>query len=134
MPPSEKEIDALVKAAIKHFWSTRKAQNDKQGENTGKKDHGNRGAVTGGAQLDGFIDLAKKIFSANGVPSSDIFDKETTLPGFFRPTKDWDLLVIHGTQLVIAIEFKSQVGPSFGNNFNNRIEEALGNATDIWTA
>ncbi len=28
---------------------------------------------------------------------------------------------------------KSQVG-SFGNNFNNRIEEALGNATDIHTA
>lgn len=24
----------------------------------------------------------------------------------------------------IAIEFKSQVGPSFGNNFNNRCEEA----------
>lgn len=28
---------------------------------------------------------------------------------------------------------KSQVG-SFGNNFNNRVEEALGNATDFWTA
>ena len=27
----------------------------------------------------------------------------------------------------------SQVG-SFGNNFNNRVEEALGNATDFWTA
>jgi len=32
------------------------------------------------------------------------------------------------------IEFKSQVGPSFGNNFNNRTEEALGNATDLWAA
>jgi len=31
------------------------------------------------------------------------------------------------------MEFKSQVG-SFGNNFNNRTEEALGNATDIWAA
>ncbi len=37
-------------------------------------------------------------------------------------------------QLVTAIEFKSQVGPSFGNNYNNRVEEAIGNATDIWTA
>ncbi len=36
--------------------------------------------------------------------------------------------------LVTAIEFKSQVGPSFGNNFNNRVEEAIGNATDLWTA
>ena len=33
-----------------------------------------------------------------------------------------------------AIEAKSQVGPSFGNNFNNRTEEAIGNAVDIWTA
>ncbi len=31
------------------------------------------------------------------------------------------------------MEFKSQVG-SFGNNFNNRTEESLGSATDIWTA
>lgn len=36
--------------------------------------------------------------------------------------------------LLAAFEFKSQVGPSFGNNFNNRTEEALGSATDIWTA
>jgi hypothetical protein len=32
------------------------------------------------------------------------------------------------------MEFKSQAGPSFGNNFNNRSEEALGSATCIWTA
>jgi hypothetical protein len=35
--------------------------------------------------------------------------------------------------LVASMEFKSQVG-SFGNNFNNRTEEALGSATDIWAA
>ena len=32
-----------------------------------------------------------------------------------------------------GIEFKSQVG-SFGNNYNNRTEEALGSATDVWAA
>lgn len=26
------------------------------------------------------------------------------------------------------------MGPSFGNNYNNRVEEAIGNATDIWIA
>lgn len=36
--------------------------------------------------------------------------------------------------LVAAIELKSQVGPSFGNNFNNRTEEAIGNAVDVWRA
>lgn len=29
---------------------------------------------------------------------------------------------------------KSQVGPSFGNNVNNRTEEAIGNAVDVWRA
>ena len=56
------------------------------------------------------------------------------LPGFFRPTKEWDLLVIRDNKLIAAIEAKSQVGPSFGNNFNNRTEEALGSALDLWTA
>ena len=56
------------------------------------------------------------------------------LPGYYRPEKKWDLLVIVADRLLVAIEFKSQVGPSFGNNFNNRTEEAIGNAEDIWTA
>ena len=57
-----------------------------------------------------------------------------TLPGYFRPTKLWDLLVINEGRLIAAMEFKSQVGPSFGNNFNNRTEEAIGTALDLWTA
>jgi hypothetical protein len=36
-------------------------------------------------------------------------------------------------KLLAGIEFKSQVG-SFGNNYNNRTEEAIGSATDIWAA
>jgi hypothetical protein len=57
-----------------------------------------------------------------------------TLPGYFRPTKLWDLLVLHEGRLIAAVELKSQVGPSFGNNFNNRTEEAIGTAHDFWTA
>ena len=53
--------------------------------------------------------------------------------GFFRPTKEWDLIAVHDKRLLAIVEFKSQVG-SFGNNFNNRVEEALGNATDLHTA
>jgi hypothetical protein len=52
----------------------------------------------------------------------------------FRPEKQWDLLVVVKNCLIAAVEFKSQVGPSFGNNYNNRTEEALGSATDIWAA
>jgi len=60
--------------------------------------------------------------------------KRLELPGFFRPTKEWDLVVVKDGHLITAIEAKSQVGPSFGNNFNNRTEEAMGSALDIWTA
>lgn len=37
-------------------------------------------------------------------------------------------------ELIAALEMKSQVGPSFGNNFNNRTEEAIGTAHCFWTA
>jgi Restriction endonuclease XhoI len=46
----------------------------------------------------------------------------------------WDLLIINEKRLVAALELKSQVDPSFGNNFNNRTEEAIGTAVDLWTA
>ncbi len=36
-------------------------------------------------------------------------------------------------QFLAGIEFKSQVG-SFGNNYNNRTEEAIGSACDLWAA
>lgn len=57
-----------------------------------------------------------------------------TIPGYFRPTKMWDSLVVYKGRLVAAFELKSQVGPSFGNNFNNRSEESIGSAKDFWTA
>ncbi len=90
--------------------------------------------VTGGKQMDGFIDLFSEIIKEEGMPAQCLHAKKTTLPDYFRPEKDWDFLVVAGGQLIATVEFKSQVGPSFGNNFNNRVEEALGNATDLNTA
>jgi hypothetical protein len=86
--------------------------------------------------MDGFLSLTRDVVRRNGLERADICvrRKVLTLPGFFRPTKVWDLLVMNGNHLVAAIELKSQVGPSFGNNFNNRTEEALGTALDFWTA
>lgn len=85
--------------------------------------------------MDGFCDLVQWVVAANGMPEASVFVKRgLELPGYFRPTKKWDLVVVHDGTLVAAVEFKSQVGPSFGNNLNNRTEEALGNAADLWTA
>jgi len=123
-----------VAGAVRHFWRTRDSQQKKQ-RLSGTQDQGRRGAATGGGQLDGFTDLIGELLIENGIPEGWIYRKQKVeLPGFFRPTKKWDLLVVHDGNLLASIEFKSQVGPSFGNNYNNRAEEAVGNATDIWTA
>ena len=120
--------------AVAHYWKTRTGQRNKQLQ-TGKADQGLRSAVTGGAQMDGFIDLFTELIVTAGVPERFIFRKRAVeLPGFFRPTKEWDLLVVRNRTLLATIEAKSQVGPSFGNNFNNRTEEAMGSALDLWTA
>jgi len=120
--------------AVAHYWQTRAAQRKKQ-EAGGRADQGLRSAVTGGAQMDGFIDLFTELVTQAGIPGNCIFRKRAVeLPGFFRPTKEWDLLVVRERTLIAAIEAKSQVGPSFGNNFNNRTEEAIGSALDLWTA
>ena len=85
--------------------------------------------------MDGFISLLTKLVIEAGIDSSHIYHREALeLPGYFRPTKRWDFLVVVNGQLIAALETKSQVGPSFGNNFNNRTEEAMGRALDLWTA
>jgi hypothetical protein len=120
--------------AVAHYWKTRSTQRKKQ-ETDGKADQGLRSAVTGGAQMDGFIDLFTDLITEVGIPITYIFRKKAVeLPGYFRPTKEWDLLLVRDQTLLVAIEAKSQVGPSFGNNFNNRTEEAMGSAVDLWTA
>ena len=85
--------------------------------------------------MDGFVDLFTDLIVDAGISKKYIFRKKALqLPGFFRPTKEWDLLVVKGNTLIASIEAKSQVGPSFGNNFKNRTEEAMGSALDLWTA
>jgi hypothetical protein len=101
----------------------------------GDADRGGRAAVTGGKQMDGFCELVGWLLAENEMPEASIYtNSELTLPGFYRPTKKWDLLVVDEGHLVAAMEFKSQKGPSFGNNFNNRAEEAIGTASDLWEA
>ena len=128
------DLAEFTSRAVAHYWATRAAQQQKQEDGT-RRDHGARSAVTGGAQMDGFIDLFTALVTRARVAPDCVFRRQAVeLPGFFRPTKEWDLLVVRDSTLIAAIEAKSQVGPSFGNNFNNRIEEAAGSALDLWTA
>jgi hypothetical protein len=128
------ELELKLKSAVAYFWSSRETQAQKQGLASGVRDAGARTAVTGGSQMDGFVGLVRDLLEESGIDRPVIYcERCVELPGWFRPEKKWDLLVVVEGCLIAAIEFKSQVG-SFGNNFNNRTEEAIGSASDLWAA
>ncbi|MGH9948525.1 MAG: PaeR7I family type II restriction endonuclease [Pyrinomonadaceae bacterium] len=127
LPPN---FDSRVCDAVKYFWSGRLRSNIASQE-------GGRGSVIGGKNLDGFAEIIQEVAIFCGIPNKNILvtgKSRLTIPGYFRPTKMWDSLVVYKGRLAAAFELKSQVGPSFGNNFNNRSEESIGSATDFWTA
>ncbi len=129
-------LDRTMPKAVKHFWKARLRAARSQ-KKRGRADQGNRAGVTAGKNMDGFVAMVRQIILANGLGKAGVFSDgraDLAIPGFYRPVKNWDLLVMEGSRLLAAIEFKSQVGPSFGNNFNNRVEEAPGNAADLNTA
>lgn len=122
------DIALNTQKAIQAFWSTKQKQLAKSGDSS------NRGAVVGGKQLDGFLSLIRDACISVGIPESCLYDKNNYIPGFYRSSKDWDFMIISPNgKLITVIELKSQIG-SYGNNFNNRTEEAIGTATDFWTA
>ena len=117
---------------MRAFWTSRSSATAKQLA-SGRVDQGNRSAVTSGKTLDSFRTMIAEGVKRNGPAGVEIHrDKSmVVLPGFFRSTKQWDLLVVHEGRLLAALELKSLCGPSFGNNANNRCEEALGSAYDF---
>ena len=135
MPLNLCNHEQQARAAVKAFWQNRADARQKQ-QASGKADQGERAGVTGGKNMDGFAKLVIDLVRANGLAHAQICQQRAvlTLPGYFRPTKLWDLLVMDRGRLIAAIEFKSHVGPSFGNNFNNRAEEAIGTSHDLATA
>jgi hypothetical protein len=132
-PWSEAEFSQRISEAVKAYWQYRKGQSKSQGKR-GVRDAGTRGEVTGGQHLNAVLTLLVETARAAGFSPDEIkLNTGIELPGFFRPQKRWDVIVVRRDQLCAAVELKSQVG-SFGNNFNNRSEEAIGNSTDFWTA
>ena len=84
--------------------------------------------------MNGFVSLVRDLLCESGLPKPNVYcDRYVELPGWYRPEKKWDLLLVSDGKLLAGIEFKSQVG-SFGNNYNNRTEEAIGSAADLWAA
>ncbi len=121
-------FDEMISQAVQVFWQSRMSGTAMQG--------GTRGRVVSGKNLDGFLGVVMAVADHCGIPESSVFTTgrtNLTLPGYYRPNKNWDAVIVDRNRLVAVIEFKSMVG-SFGNNFNNRSEEVIGSAADLWAA
>jgi hypothetical protein len=142
-PEQERDVsDALLA-----YWTSRDAAAAEQLAR-GAKDVGERRGVTSGGHLDRLAQLLGRICIAAGAPADQVYYKAPqgdphrresaamgyTLPGFFRPTKQWDVVVYANDMPIVVLELKSQKGPSYSNNANNRAEEAIGSAVDFMWA
>lgn len=97
------DLDAELAQAVRHFWQVRSLQKEQQGSSSGKKDAGERGSVTGGKHADGFVHLVAAIVKDAALTDTRIHISEKrprTLPGFYRPCKEWDLVVLSGESSV----------------------------------
>ncbi len=110
MIPEEK-----IAQAVAAFWSGRS--------------RGTQAAVHDRA----FLELIADDLSSNGYTphvARGVSDHAARIGGYFRASKSWDIVCRNNRgELSVAIEFKSQVD-SYGNNENNRYEEALGSGLD----
>ncbi|MET9294438.1 PaeR7I family type II restriction endonuclease [Streptomyces sp. NPDC003077] len=117
--------------AVAQYWGKKRTQNDLSAIRDAVST-GTAGTVRGGKHFDPIAGLIAKFFLDAGYPKESIrVDQGLELPGYYRPLKKWDIVVAHEGHLVAAFELKALGGPSFGNNYNNRVEEALGSAVDL---
>ncbi|MCW2873516.1 PaeR7I family type II restriction endonuclease [Actinacidiphila oryziradicis] len=119
--------------AIADYWGAKRIQNELSAIKN-RVGAGTAGSVRGGKHFDGIAALLAKFFLDVGYPPEAIRianGQRLELPGYYRPQKQWDVVVAHQGTLVAAFELKALGGPSFSNNYNNRVEEALGSAVDL---
>ncbi|KIF02279.1 type II site-specific deoxyribonuclease [Streptomyces sp. RSD-27] len=119
--------------AVAAYWGAKDLQRE-QSAIKAAVGAGTAGSVRGGKHFDPIAVLLSKFFLDAGYPPESIRVTKSQgleLPGYYRPQKQWDLVVVHRDTLVAAFELKALGGPSFGNNYNNRVEEALGSAIDL---
>jgi hypothetical protein len=126
------DIEKFTREAVQIFWETR-ARAEAKGQDG---DQGGRAGATAGKNLDGFVQIFADLIDQMKIEGlvTGVEKRYVTLPGYLRPVKDWDLVLTRRGELLAVLEFKSAIGPSFGNNFNNRNEEAMGSSIDIRTA
>jgi hypothetical protein len=81
-PSTLAELRKHVPDAVKFYWQTHSKQLQKQ-RAAGGSDQGLRSAVTGGAQMDGFIKLLTQLVIEAGIDRAHIYHRDSLeLPGY----------------------------------------------------
>lgn len=124
----------LVDTAVGAYWDVRRSQAERSQAQEGVLNPGLRAEVTGGRHFDELHALLVRVFIDAGIPAHLIDVKKRPVAGYFRRSKSWDVVVMVADRVAGIIELKSMGPNDPGKNFNNRTDEALGQAVDIWTA
>lgn len=117
-------------AAIRSFWTVKRLQQSRS-DAAGRLLGGTSGAVRAGKHMLPFERLIRKVVLDAGVEPDPSLTDTMFLPGFYRESKSWDVVLQYKGHVLAIVEAKSQ-GSSLANNFNNRVEEAIGQAADVW--
>lgn len=119
-----------IKKALLQMYENLDAAGKRQIER-GVHDQGARSQVTSGKHLNPVAQAIRADLIGVGYNENEVYYEGgcLRLPGWFRPSKDWDLLAFDDKDLLAVLELKS-INSSFGNNANNRTEESLGSAID----
>lgn len=139
----------LTQAAVEAFWNNRDLAKQKAIKK-GLVNPDESAGVRGGQNHQAFNELIREVLATAKFNATGVHFNGTglTIPGYYRFSKDWDVILKDADENVVgAIEFKSIVGGrlepklkkngepsqanSFGSNLNNRIEEAIGSASDL---
>lgn len=130
MTPAVPDYEDAFAAAIEDFWMI-KTNQQAAADLAGRGDGGTSGSVRAGKHMSPFEALIRKVVEDAGIEPDPAPSDTMYLPGFYRETKSWDVVLQYKGHALAIVEAKSQ-GSSLANNFNNRVEEAIGQAADVW--
>lgn len=128
--PTVPDYELHFADAVADFWAIKGSQQAKA-DKAGTSEGATHGAVRGGKHMAPFERLIRQVVEDAGIEPDPSVSDTMYLPGFYRETKSWDVVLQYKGHALAVVEAKSQ-GSSLANNFNNRVEEAIGQAADVW--
>jgi hypothetical protein len=114
-----------VKPLLVNWWAEKNEAIDRLAAD-GKSDTGAQ--ARNAKHMRSIAMFVRQMFIDAGLPEADV-TVDSIIPGYYRRSKNWDVVAMHKGHLVGVVELKSQAS-SPSNNANNRIEEAIGSAVD----